>query len=62
MNDETVVDVHWGFWAIGAATLIYNIAGVINFFTKMNADAIAAMNTLAMYCSIYSSNQHRNYS
>ncbi len=43
MNDETVVGVHWGFWAIGAVTLIYNIAGVINFFTQMNADTVAAM-------------------
>jgi hypothetical protein len=43
MNDETVVGVHWRFWAIGAVTLIYNIAGVINFFTQMNADAVAAM-------------------
>jgi len=43
MNDETVGDVHWRFWAIGAAALIWNVMGVINFFWQMNADALAAM-------------------
>ncbi len=43
MNDEAVVGVHWRFWAIAAVTLIYNIAGVINFFTQMNPDTVAAM-------------------
>ncbi len=43
MNDETVGGVHWSFWAIGAVTLIYNVVGVINFFTQMNADTVAAM-------------------
>jgi len=43
MNDKNVGGVHWSFWAIGAVTLIYNVAGVINFFTQMNADTVAAM-------------------
>ena len=43
MNDETAGGVHWSFWAIGAVTLIYNVAGVINFFTQMNANTVAAM-------------------
>ncbi len=43
MNDKTVGVVHWSFWAIGAVTLIYNVAGVTNFFTQMNADTVAAM-------------------
>ena len=43
MNDETVGGVHWSFWAIGAVTLIYNVVGVINFVTQMNADTVAAM-------------------
>ncbi len=43
MNGETVAGVHWSFWAIGAVTLIYNIAGAINFSTQMNADTVAAM-------------------
>ena len=43
MNDETVGGVHWSFWAIGAVMLIYNVAGVINFFAQMNVDTVAAM-------------------
>ncbi len=43
MNDETVGGVHWSFWAISAVTLIYNAAGVINFFAQMNVDTVAAM-------------------
>ncbi len=43
MNDETVGGVHWSFWAIGAVVLIYNVAGVINFFAQMNVDTVAAM-------------------
>ena len=45
MNDKNrnVGGVHWSFWVIGAVTLIYNVAGVINFFTQMNADTVAAM-------------------
>ncbi len=43
MNDETVAGVHWSFWAIGAVMLIYNVAGVINFFAQMNVDTVAAM-------------------
>ena len=43
MNDKTVGSVHWSFWAIGTVTLIYNLAGCINFITQMNADTVAAM-------------------
>ena len=43
MNDETVDRVHWSFWVITAAALIWNVMGVINFFMQMNADALAAM-------------------
>jgi hypothetical protein len=42
MNDETVVGVHWSFWAIGAVTLVWNVMGVMNFFMQMNADALAS--------------------
>lgn len=35
--------VHWSFWAIGIVTLLYNCAGVVNFATQMNAEAVAAM-------------------
>lgn len=45
MNDKNKneVGVRWSFWAIGVVALIYNFAGVINFFTQMNADTVAAM-------------------
>ncbi len=42
MNDETVGDVHWSFWAIGTVALIWNVMGVINFFVQMNPDVLAA--------------------
>jgi hypothetical protein len=42
MNDETVGGVHWSFWAIGTIALIWNVAGVINFFAQMNPDVLAA--------------------
>lgn len=42
MNDETVGGVHWSFWTISAAALIWNVMGVINFFVQMNADALSA--------------------
>lgn len=42
MNDKTVVDVHWSFWAIGAVALIWNVMGVINFFVQMNPDVLTA--------------------
>ena len=42
MNDRTVSGVHWSFWLIGVVALIWNVAGVINFFVQMNADALAA--------------------
>ncbi len=42
MNDETVGDVHWSFWAIGAVALIWNVMGVINFFVQTNLDSLAS--------------------
>lgn len=45
MTDNTKITgaIHWSFWAIGAVTLIYNLAGVMNFVAQMNADNVAAM-------------------
>ena len=43
MNDENDGGVRWSFWAIVVITLIFNVAGIINFFTQMNADTVAAM-------------------
>jgi hypothetical protein len=42
MNDESVSRVHWSFWAIGAVALIWNVAGVVNFFVQMDPEALAA--------------------
>ena len=42
-NNRNLGGVHWSFWVIGAVALIYNVAGVINFFTQMNAETVAAM-------------------
>ncbi len=42
MNDKTVGSVHWSFWIIGAVALIWNVAGVVNYFAQMNPDALAA--------------------
>ncbi len=35
--------VHWSFWVIGAAALIFNILGCINFLSQMNADGVSAL-------------------
>jgi len=43
MNDKTTGRAHWSFWAIGVVTLLYNLAGVLNFSTQMNAETVAAM-------------------
>ncbi len=42
MNVKTVGGVHWSFWIIGAVALIWNIAGVANFFVQVTADALTA--------------------
>lgn len=43
MSDKTDVSIHWNFWVIGAVGLIFNLLGCINFFSQMNADAVASM-------------------
>jgi len=43
MNDETAGGVHWSFWAIGAVALLWNVMGCMNFFSQMNAEAVAGM-------------------
>jgi hypothetical protein len=35
--------IHWSFWAIAGVLLLYNVAGVINFVTQMDADSVATM-------------------
>jgi hypothetical protein len=43
MNDESTGVSHWSFWLIGGVTLIYNALGVMNYFTQINAQSVAAM-------------------
>ena len=43
MGEKAAVSIHWSFWVIGAVGLIFNLLGCINFFTQMNADAVASM-------------------
>ena len=42
MNDENAGGVHWSFWTIGAAALLWNLMGVANFFMQTNPDVLAA--------------------
>lgn len=41
MNQENAGRVHWRFWAVGVAALIWNVLGVVNFFAQMNPDVVA---------------------
>ena len=43
MNEEHVSSVHWSFWVISAVALIFNVMGIMNFISQMNADMVAAM-------------------
>ena len=43
MNEENVSGVHWSFWVIGAVALIFNVMGIINYISQMNADMVAVM-------------------
>ncbi len=36
MNDKNSGRVHWSFWVIGAAMLVWNALGCINFLVQMN--------------------------
>ena len=42
MNVETNRSVHWSFWMVGAAALIWNVMGAINFLVQMNVDMVAS--------------------
>ena len=43
MSEETHGAIHWSFWVIGVVTLLFNLIGVANFVTQMNAENVAAM-------------------
>ena len=43
MSDEKGQRVHWSFWVIGAAGLIFNLMGCMNFVAQMSADSLGSM-------------------
>ena len=43
MNAENAGGVHWSFWAIGVAGLVFNLMGCINFVSQMNSDMVESM-------------------
>jgi hypothetical protein len=43
MNTKSGVSTHWSFWVIGIITLLWNLAGSINFMMQMKADSLASM-------------------
>jgi len=42
MNDETIPTVHWSFWVIGIAALIWNVLASVNYLMQMNPDIVAS--------------------
>lgn len=43
MHSKAAGRIHWSFWVIGALGLVFNLAGCVNFFSQMNANAVDAM-------------------
>lgn len=41
MSEKQTSRVHWSFWLIGIAALVWNAMGVVNFFMQMNPDVLA---------------------
>jgi hypothetical protein len=37
MNEMPRSGVHWSFWAIGVAALVWNLLGVVNFTVQLTA-------------------------
>ena len=42
MDNENAVKIHWSFWTIGTAALIWNVLGGVNFFIQMDAETVAS--------------------
>lgn len=40
MNDKAVSRIHWSFWLIAVAALVWNIMGAMNYVMQMNPDAL----------------------
>lgn len=43
MSDKNAISVHWSFWVVAGATLIWNLLGSINFLSQLSPEAVAAM-------------------
>jgi hypothetical protein len=43
MNDETVSGVHWSFWLLCVAALLWNVGGAINYLMQMNLEFVATL-------------------
>ena len=42
MDSDSRSKLPWSFWAISAVTLIWNLAGAVNFFAQMNPEILDA--------------------
>jgi hypothetical protein len=47
MSDKTTHAVHWSFWVISGAALIWSVMGCINFFMQMDAEVLASFSETA---------------
>lgn len=43
MDESIARNVHWSFWVIGAAALIWHVMGCMNFLMQLSPDNVAAM-------------------
>ena len=41
MNDNNRNSVHWSFWVIGVAALIWNVLGSVNYLMQTNPELVA---------------------
>ena len=43
MSDNESTRIHWSFWAIAVAGLVFNALGCLNYITQTNPEAVASM-------------------
>ncbi len=41
MDDRSDHRAHWSFWLISAIALVWNLAGIVNFFAQMDPEILA---------------------
>lgn len=41
MDDRNAGGIHWSFWVIGVAALIWNVLGSVNYMMQTNPDLVA---------------------